>query len=497
MIRFRLLRSEWEYDPDSPLGHPGGFGAVFCGRNAEHEQVAIKRLHLDANQAAHRELRIADELVQRSLAHVVPILDYGLDAQSDKYFIVMARAEKSLEDEINRVGVFTDLEAVHVLQEIVAGLSEVSDIVHRDLKPGNVLYHEGRWKLADFGIARFVEESTSLQTLKDWWSCEYAAPEQWRNEHATSATDVYALGCIAYALLTGAPPFQGPTVEDYQQQHLHEVPPPLNQMHDGRLRSVVNSMLSKPPSSRPSRENVLAILAKIGKNAALHLEGFKALAEVSAVISDTELHKQAQSARQEADLLKRNDLYQECIRLLTQMAQDLIDSIADAAPTVAHTLNEPDAWGVQLGGAHLIIRLLDFHGPIAKGMFPISRWDVIGGSAIYVSQKQPQEYARSANLWYASRDGDEGYRWWEVSYAANAQYGAATRFEPHALNIGELHLADQAIAGHRPCPEILAAVPRPVDFEDFEKFVNHWGKLLAEASRGNLHPPNSYPITTY
>ena len=262
MIRIRLLRNEWEYDPLSPLGRPGGFGAVFSGRNAEHEQVAIKRLHLDANQAAHRELRIADELIQRPLTHVVLILDYGKDAESDSYFIVMSRAEKSLQDEVNRVGVFIDLESVYILQEIAAGMSEVSDIVHRDLKPGNVLYHEGRWKLADFGIARFVEESTSLQTLKDCLSPDYAAPEQWLYEHATSATDVYALGCIAYALLTGAPPFRGPTTEDYRQQHLQANPPPLDQT-DPRLRSLITIMLRKQPAGRPSLSRVINVLNSI------------------------------------------------------------------------------------------------------------------------------------------------------------------------------------------------------------------------------------------
>jgi len=74
-----------------------------------------------------------------------------------------------------------------------------------DLKPDNILYHDGKWKIADFGIARFVEEATASNTLKEFLSPWYAAPEQWRLERATHGTDVYALGCIAFCLLTGKP----------------------------------------------------------------------------------------------------------------------------------------------------------------------------------------------------------------------------------------------------------------------------------------------------
>jgi serine/threonine-protein kinase len=58
------------------------------------------------------------------------------------------------------------VQTAHVLLQIASGLSEVEDIVHRDLKPANILRHEGVWKIADFGIAKFVEETTSVETLK-------------------------------------------------------------------------------------------------------------------------------------------------------------------------------------------------------------------------------------------------------------------------------------------------------------------------------------------
>jgi len=71
------------------------------------------------------------------------------------------------------------------LIQIVTGLQEIGQLVHRDLKSANILFHQGSWKIADFGIARFVEESTSANTVKGFLSPQFPAPEQWSGEHAS------------------------------------------------------------------------------------------------------------------------------------------------------------------------------------------------------------------------------------------------------------------------------------------------------------------------
>jgi serine/threonine protein kinase len=166
MQRIALAKGEWFYDPSKPLGKPGGFGAVYEGLSEAHGALAVKRLHLTASGAAHREMRIATDLSGRNLNYVIPVLDAGEDTDSNAYFVVMPKAEKSLQDAINLGVKFTDIEAGRVLLNIVNGLVEVNDIVHRDLKPANILFHDAQWKVADFGIARFLEDSTSLETLK-------------------------------------------------------------------------------------------------------------------------------------------------------------------------------------------------------------------------------------------------------------------------------------------------------------------------------------------
>src|SRR5262249_34522344 len=156
----------------------------------------------------------------------------------------------SLQEEIDASNVGLDLQAALLaIRSILSGLLQIKEITHRDLKPSNILYHEGRWKIADFGIAKFVEDSTSLETLRESLTPAYAAPEQWLNERPTSVTDVYALGCIAHAVCDGRPPFQG-DVDGLRHKHLWEIPRAVENLPP-RLSAFVAHMLRKPPASRP------------------------------------------------------------------------------------------------------------------------------------------------------------------------------------------------------------------------------------------------------
>jgi len=111
----------------------------------------------------------------------------------------MPKADGSLQGIIDKGRKFSAPDAAAAILQVAKGLLEVNELVHRDLKPDNILLHQGKWKVADFGIARFIQEVTSSRTLKDWMSDHYAAPEQWRSERATHATDIYALGALGFA----------------------------------------------------------------------------------------------------------------------------------------------------------------------------------------------------------------------------------------------------------------------------------------------------------
>lgn len=255
----RLAR-EWAFDPARRIGTAGGFGDVFEGRGNDGMTVAVKRIKRVTPGLATGEVRVARALMKRATAHVIPVLDAGNDAETGHHFIVMPRADESLQDRLDREGALADEDAMSVLLDVLTGLVEMKNIVHGDLKPANVLLHEGNWKLADLGIARLLEEDPTSLPTGMFVSDAYAAPEQWRLQPATRATDVYGFGCLAYAVLTGDPPFPGPSQADYCRQHLKATPPPLPA--SPAIRALVQMCLTKERASRPAVDTALTLLRR-------------------------------------------------------------------------------------------------------------------------------------------------------------------------------------------------------------------------------------------
>ena len=188
----------------------------------------------------------------------MPILAKG--ERGDDWVLAMPRADRSLRDHIGSRGALDATEALPILRDIAKALVGLGGcVVHRDLKPDNVLWWCGAWHLADFGIARYAEQTTAPDTRKFAMTAEYAAPEQWRLERASGATDVYSLGIMAYELLSGACPFPGPAWEDFREQHLGWQAPVLEHV-PAFLASVVAACLIKESEARPSPARVLARL---------------------------------------------------------------------------------------------------------------------------------------------------------------------------------------------------------------------------------------------
>lgn len=191
----------------------GGFGRVFVATGDDGTVAAAK--FVPKARGAERELLFVQ---LDNVRNVVPVIDYG--ETSDAWVLVMPRADRSLRDELTDAGGRLSLDrTLAVLRDVATALADMDRrVVHRDLKPENILLLHGAWRLADFGISRYAEASTASDTRKFAMSPPYAAPERWRAERATIATDVYALGVIAVELLTGPRPFPGPSLEDYHEQ---------------------------------------------------------------------------------------------------------------------------------------------------------------------------------------------------------------------------------------------------------------------------------------
>jgi hypothetical protein len=147
-------------------------------------------------------------------------------------------------------------------------------IIHRDLKPANLfLENPGRLKICDFGIARDENAAPGERTTETTESAAllgtpaYMAPERWRGERATASSDLYAVGCVLYGMLTGGPPFQARTMHALIEQHLRDVPVPpadLIAAIPPALDELALALLAKDPRQRPARAaDVAGALRKV------------------------------------------------------------------------------------------------------------------------------------------------------------------------------------------------------------------------------------------
>ncbi|MFB7468100.1 WD40 repeat domain-containing serine/threonine protein kinase [Streptomyces sp. NPDC056224] len=249
------------YRLDTRLGH-GGIGEVWRAYDVElGRAVAVKvLLEFDATDELLRRFR-REAAIGARLQHPGITVVHDIGQHENRLFIVMELLEgEDLARLLSRSpGGLPVTEAVALALQAAEALAaaHAQKVVHRDLKPANLfLLADGRLKICDFGIARTADATDGLTvTGRPFGTPSYMAPEQWRGEHVDARCDLYALGCVLHALLTGAPPFPDPAQPwVLMRRHLDETPPDLRTVRadaPADLAELVASLLAKDPAARP------------------------------------------------------------------------------------------------------------------------------------------------------------------------------------------------------------------------------------------------------
>src|ERR671929_308732 len=219
------------YKLDRRLGI-GGMSTVQLAFDTRLERnVAVKLLaeHLAQDPSFVSRFR-REALAAARLVHpnVVQVFDFGSDDASGRQFIVMEYVDgPSCAEILRERGHLPPAEAVDILAQACRGLAYAhrNGVVHRDVKPGNLLRSShGMVKLADFGIAKAAEQSDITKVGSVLGTAAYLSPEQARGEPAGPASDLYALGVVAYQLMAGRLPYEAASLTDLARQQA--TPPP-------------------------------------------------------------------------------------------------------------------------------------------------------------------------------------------------------------------------------------------------------------------------------
>jgi hypothetical protein len=265
------------------LGHiaSGGMGTVYKARDPDTDAtVALKVLppELLAGKPALLERLRREAQVGIRLRHENIVTLYELGEAGGTYFLVMEFVEGiDLSEHVQRHGPLTPDEARSVLVQVARALDYAhrQGVVHRDIKPANLLLTrpDGRFlvKLVDLGLARQAQQEDFRLTREGYTvgTVDYLAPEQARDSGlADIRSDLYALGCTLYHLLTGTPPFNRGSLTERIYKHAEAEPPDVRDVNPdvpADLVRVLRKLLAKQPADR--YQTPIELLTDLGAGA--------------------------------------------------------------------------------------------------------------------------------------------------------------------------------------------------------------------------------------
>ena len=399
----------------------GAFGEVYrAAGETSGLVVAIKLLPVGAlaspesKIALLNEIRAAQQIKHPNVVQVLHVND-GTSSQIGPYAVMEYISGGNLA-KVLRAGTQIPLNrAVEMMIDMAQGARAINEkLIHRDIKPDNILIEGGKLKIGDFGISKFVDESTRLHTFKGGQHIAYMAPEGWQNQTNTVCLDVYSVGLVFYEILTLKHPLlrhvnDATNFLDWEKAHLYQSCPDVRSLRNEvplSIAQLLSRMVSKRPGDRPFWDEVLKILSQPEIESPTKNPTVMAAVE-AAVARNQELQRKELLARAQQDERERQlGLYRYSCGALLEQLNPVIEQF-NREFQHGQITQRGDAGGIIFSIPHGQSIQLAFFEPRKSGI-KIRNSEVIGGGWIGLSQ------GRSANLVLLKHGADDLYGRWVV-----------------------------------------------------------------------------------
>ena len=325
--------SDKQYHLGRKIGE-GGFGSVYEAVDKTNQQKVAVKIYRNITIISPQDWE-TEALQAQSVSGSHIISTYGLhkikvNGEEMGYLIMELAPDGNLRDILKNYinqdngGFIPNSQLIDFMAQSLKGLGEVHQkLLHRDIKPENFLLLSKTIKISDFGLAKFIDESTRTKTYKGWGTYTYMAPESWILGEMSQSTDIYSMGVMFYELCTLQPPFISDNPIELEKMHRYGIIPSVRSINQDipiGLEGVIKKAMSKDPRDRyQSVEKILSDLDSI-KPEASSSSGMQSVLEIASSIYATEEDKKNKQTEEDT---KNATLLSKCMFKIDEFVQEI------------------------------------------------------------------------------------------------------------------------------------------------------------------------------
>lgn len=397
----------------------------------------------ESKTALLNEIRTAQEVEHPNVVRVLHVND-GTSSPVGPYvfmeYVAGGNLAELLRKQIDAKAEIPLNRAIEMMIDIAQGTRAINaKVIHRDIKLDNILVAGNRLKIGDFGISKFVDESTRTKTFKGGQHIAYMAPEGWLYQANTFAIDVYSVGLVYYQILTLKHPLLDKVKDpgnflEWEKAHLYEQCPDVRTARKEAplgIAQLLTRMVSKRPQDRPLWDDVLRILSEPSSSGTVPHPSVSAAVESAIARRQQEEARHLDTLQQQSDRERQVKLYAHSCEVLLESLKPLIEQFNQQFQHGRITCDKQwmaNIYSVPSGRSISI----SFFEPRKSGI-RVRGGEIIGGGWIGIAM------GRSANLVLLKHRPDDMYGRWVV-----CEIGIMALANPRKL-IGSFGITEQTV----------------------------------------------------